>query len=599
MQKQIRNRVQLYGVAAIILALILGTLCYNFGVYPQIALPSQTSAALFKTFSSYEELKSFLLANSKTQGAFQIRGPLDNSVLNPETFGFDDKSQGSTPSYSATNIQVSGVDEADMMKTDGQYIYVLSGQNVSILRAYPPEQAEVLSRIPFEDMYPVGIFVSGDRLAVLGGKYAYPETFPFILPFAPTYRPPWVVDVKTFVKVYDISDRVHPVPLKDYKITGSYFGSRMIGDYVYFIASQPAYVYSDAVGLPMIYSPDGQKEISATEIHYTNVSDNYFQFTTFVALNMRNTTETPTYMTLMLGGTSGMYVSLSNIYVTFQEWEGNTTIYRLHTADSNITCEANGTVLGHELNQFSMDEDNGYFRIATTTWMNGINRNNLYILDMNLSVVGKLEDIAPGETLDSTRFIGNRCYLSTSIVRRDPFFVINVENATNPKILGYLKIPGFTRYLHPYDEDHVIGIGKDGSNLKVSLFDVSNVSDPKNISEYKVEGSWSDSSVLSEHKAFLFEKSKDLLAIPVSVNNWSPEHYVIWQGTYVFNVTLSDGLVLRGSITHQNASTSSWDSSYWVERSLYIENVLYTISSKEIKMNSLGDLTLINELKLP
>lgn len=184
-------------------------------------------------------------------------------------------------------------------------------------------------------------------------------------------------------------------------------------------------------------------------------------------------------------------------------------------------------VEGHELNQFSMDEHGDYFRIATTTWAS---KNNLYVLDMNLSQVGNLTDFAPpGETMDSARFIGNRCYLSTSTPRKDPFFVIDVENASEPKILGNLSIPGFTRYLHPYDDDHVIGIGIDGSNVKITLFDVSDVGSPINMSEYKFNGVWSETPVLTEHKAFLLDKLKELLVIPVSIklDSYSSSS---WQG---------------------------------------------------------------------
>jgi uncharacterized secreted protein with C-terminal beta-propeller domain len=243
-----------------------------------------------------------------------------------------------------------------------------------------------------------------------------------------------------------------------------------------------------------------------------------------------------------------------------------------------------------------MDEYGDYFRIATATWSNGTLETNLYVLDMNLTIVGKLEGIAPNETLDSARFIENRCYLSTSVIRKDPFFVIDVENATDPKILGYLKIPGFTRYIHPYDADHVIGVGKDGSNVKVSLFDVTNVSAPTRISEFTVEGFWSDALVLTDHKAFLFEYSKNLLAIPVTIGQQDLQQYWIWQGLYVFDITLGDGLVLRGSITHQEYGADYWDSSYQVKRSLYIENVLYTVSDRKMKLNSLEDLTLLREI---
>jgi len=600
MQKEIKKRASLYGVAAILLAIMLTALCYNFGVFPGFGPPIQPSPkpsfAFLETFSSYEELRSYLLANSKNQGPFPFYGPSDFQLIGPRIEGFSTSAE-SAPSlrlYSTTNIQVAGVDEADIVKTDGEHIYLVSGNSVYILKAYPAEEAKLLSKIAFDDMYPAGIFVSGDRLAVLGCKYTvnYP-VFPW------SYYQGFTVDIKTFLNVYNISDKEKPAFLSDFMISGSYFSSRMIGDYVYFVVSQPAYIIYDTVILPKIYSRDGIKEISASEIHYANASDNYYLYTTIVALNMQNTTEEPNHETIMLGGTSSMYVSLNNIYITFPEPDEQTSIYRIRIENSTINCEAHGKVLGRELNQFSMDEYNDHFRIATTTRVNGNPENNLYALDMNLSLVGSLENFAPpGETMDSARFIGNRCYLSTSTPRKDPFFVIDVENASEPKVLGNLSIPGFTRYLHPYDENHVIGIGIDGRNAKITLFDASNVTAPKNITEYKIEGYWSDTLVLTEHKAFLFDKSKELLVIPVSItfDYYSTSH---WQGAYIFNITLSYGLVLRGNVTHLEDGMNGWESDHWVKRALYIEDVLYTLSDKKIKMNNLEDLSLIKEIPIP
>jgi len=588
MQKEIKKRAQIYAVAAVLLAMVLGTLCYNLGVIPQEH--GSPSSGFLRTFASYEELRSFLAANSGTQGPFPFLGQWDVRFMGPLVQGFAETAE-SLKIYSTTNIQVEGVDEADIVKTDGEHLYLVSGSNVFILKAYPAEEAEVLSKLTFNDTYLVGIFVNmnGDRLAVLGCRYLFPSL---------DYYRSFVVDVKTFVNVYDISNKTNPASLTNFTISGSYFSSRMIGDYVYFVVSQPAYVIYDTVILPKIYLKDGIKEIRASEIHYSNISDEYYQYTTIVALNMQDTAEEPTYETIMMGGTSSMYVSLNNIYVTFPELDGNTTIYRLRIENNVINPEAKGTVQGRELNQFSMDEYDNHFRIATTKWVNGTPQNNLYILDTNLSLVGRLEDFAPpGETMDSARFIGNRCYLSTSTPRKDPFFVIDVENASEPKILGNLSIPGFTRYLHPYDEDHVIGIGIDGGNVKITLFDVSDVSAPINMSEYKIESAWSNTPALTQHKAFLFDELKDLLAIPVEIQYYGLDKYSLWQGVYVFNITLIDGLILRGNVTHQE-STEYWDYGCWVERALYIENVLYTVSAKKVKMNSLEDLGEINEVQL-
>lgn len=594
MQKEINKRVQIYGAAAVLLALVLGALCHNFGLiqteFQNSTQTVQPSTQFLKTFSSRDELRNFLVSNAETQGVFPFYGPLDIKVFStaPATLEPSPEFYVRSSDFSTTNVQVAGVDEADIVKTDGEHIYLIANNTILIMKAYPPNQAQMLSKITFADAYPAGIFISsdGDKCAVLGSKYTLPQV---------RYPYPYYVDIKTFIRVYDISDKTNPVLKRDYTMSGSYFNSRMIGEYVYAVISQPAYIIYDTVILPKIYSKNGIREIEASQIYYSNVSDEYYTFTTVTSLNILNDTEEPNTLTIMMGGTSNLYVSLKNVYITFHELSQQTSVYRIRIENRTIKWEAKGNVSGRELNQFSMDEHNNYFRIATTTFANGTTQNNLYVLDMNLSVVGNLTNIAPDEAIDSARFIGNRCYLATSVARKDPFFVIDVENPSTPKVLGYLKIPGFTRYLHPYDETHIIGIGRDENNsVKISIFDVSNVHSPIEIDKYTVPGAWSDTLVLEDHKAFLFDKAKELLAIPVSIY----DHYKgsVWQGDYVFKITSNCRLILRGSISHQETGISEWDSSYWVKRTLFIENVLYTVSDKKIKINSLEDLSLIKEL---
>ena len=167
-----------------------------------------------------------------------------------------------------------------------------------------------------------------------------------------------------------------------------------------------------------------------------------------------------------------------------------------------------------------------------------------------------------------------------------------------------MKIPGFSGYLHPYNENHIIGIGKQDNNVKLSLFNVTNVTAPTETAKFIVSGDWSDSTVLTDHRAFLFDESKQLLVLPVSIGFFKVkdnEYYTTnyWQGAYVFNITLSDGFALRGNVTHQENGVGGWESSYRVKRALYIENVLYTMSDKRIKVNSLEDLALLREIELP
>ncbi|HPC28091.1 MAG TPA: beta-propeller domain-containing protein, partial [Candidatus Methanomethylicus sp.] len=169
------------------------------------------------------------------------------------------------------------------------------------------------------------------------------------------------------------------------------------------------------------------------------------------------------------------------------------------------------------------------------------------------------------------------------------------SSPTAPEIIGILKIPGYSSYLHPLGDSYVIGVGKEGSNLKLSLFDVSNVSEPREVAKFQLDYAYSDSEALNDHKAFLFDEQKGLLVLPVSWN--SGRDWTYSQGAYVFNLTVDGGFVLKGVVNHQlNTNTSSWD--YAVRRSLYIGNTLYTLSSEKLVMNDLASLALINVVEL-
>ncbi len=573
-----------------------------------------SSLSPLKRFSSYEELKSFLEASSQAHPGYWS--------FPSQTFGLrapamERSASGSNvPDYSTTNIQVEGVDEADVVKTDGEYIYVVSNKSVIIAKAYPAEEAEVISKIDLDGTIN-GVFINGDRLAVFEdeGYRVYEKS---------TYETP-----RTFIRVYDISDRTNPIQARNVSLDGYYFNSRMIDDYVYVVITEPAYCKDDEVALPKIYSKDGVEEIPATEIHYSDIPDYSYAYTTIVAVNVKNDDEEPTLEPFLLGATSNIYVSVNNIYITFPKNE-KTLIYRIHIEGSQIGSAASGEVPGWVLNQFSMDEHDGCFRIATTTghvwrtWGEASSKNHVYVLDMNLDIVGRLEDLAPGETIYSARFMGDRCYLVT-FKKVDPLFVIDLEDPGNPRVLGQLKITGYSDYLHPYDENHIIGIGKETEaadegdfawyqGVKISLFDVSDVENPKEIDKYEVGDRGTDSPILRDHKALLFDKSKNLLVIPVLVAEIDEEKYpgevrpnthgdYVWQGAYVFDISLDEELVLKGRITHLEDDNDLMKSGYYfsspysVKRSLYIDNVLYTISDKKIKMNSLENLEEINEVE--
>jgi inhibitor of cysteine peptidase len=548
-----------------------------------------------KKFSSYEEMKVFVKARLQRRYSFYAESAMKpNSGTLRAEWGLESYTKSTIPDYSATNIQVEGVDEADIVKTDGKYIYLISDQNVIILRAYPPEEAEILSQIRFNATIK-GAFINGNKLAV------------------------FEQGSETLVRIYDVSDKENPTSKRVVSVNGSYFNSRMIGDYMYAVITQSVY-HNGEISLPIICSNSYVETVDASEIYYSDIPDYSYGFATIVSVNMQNDEEEPTYKTFLLGQTNEMYVSLHNIYITFPQ-NGDTLIYRFHIEGNAIESAASGGVQGYILNQFSMDEHNGYFRIATTAGRT----NHVYVLDMDMNLVGGLEGLAPGETIHSARFMGDRCYLVT-FQKIDPLFVIDLEDPFYPNVLGELKITGYSDYLHPYDENHIIGIGKETieakmgnfawfQGVKISLFDVSNVENPMEFSKYEIGDRGTDSPVLRDHRAFLFDKTRSLLVIPVLVAEINEENYpngvppnrsgsYVWQGAYVFNVTLEQGLTFRGGITHLEddsylLSHYYSQSHYSIQRSLYIGNVLYTISNRKIKLNLLSDLSLVNEIELP
>ena len=231
-----------------------------------------------------------------------------------------------------------------------------------------------------------------------------------------------------------------------------------------------------------------------------------------------------------------------------------------------------------------------------------------------------------GESIYSARFIGNRAYLVT-FKKIDPLFVLDLSVPSAPAVLGQLKIPGYSDYLHPYDETHLIGLGKDaqaaeGENrdfawyqgVKLSLFDVSDVAHPKEVASYGIGDRGTDSYALQDHKAFLFSKEKGLLAIPVLLAKIDPLKYpkgvdagaygdYVFQGEYVFDVSLDSGFTLKGTVSHTDSGDLAKSGYYWyssssVKRALYMDSTLYTVSDMFVKANDLSTLGAISSLQI-
>lgn len=592
--------------------------------------PEASLAGGLQRFASNHEMESFLATAPAYPGYWYLND--QGGILR---FGTEDSlaAAESTPDYSQTNIQVEGVDEADIVKTDGRYIYLAVDNRLIIALAHPPGEARVVWERKLDGTIQ-GLFISGDSLAVLQSDG---QVYATGLRWGLAEEGLAGGSDQTSIRVYDVTDREHPDLERELSVDGYYVSARMIGSYVYLIASGSVWRTEDSVGLPRIDGGDGTVQIRAEEIWHSEMPDSGYCFTTIMSVNVTDSDEEARHETLLVGSASTVYVSPENIYVTFPDWSGasgKTSIQRIHIDQGQIAYHATGEVPGSLLNQFSMDESGGYLRVATTDWNWAAEAsstaprqdNNVYVLDQALDIFGRLENVAPNETIHAARFMGQRCYLVT-FEQTDPLFVIDLTDPGHPQVLGELVMPGYSDYLHPFDETHLIGIGMLGSSVKISLYDVTDPAHPGQMSTYLVGGansqSWSYTPVLNDHRAFLFDRERGLLVLPVTIESWDyaapsgPEPVeggvavssaypgYSWQGAYVFDVSLDGGLELGGRISHRSSETGgSPDTDYGlyhgsaIERSLYIGDVLYTISYQQIGMNDLETLAEIGEISL-
>lgn len=554
-------------------------------------------------------------------------------------------SSSNTKDYSTTNIQVENVDEADIVKTDGDYIYSISEDNVIITDVKDPKQPKVVAIIQSEDDdIPEDIILYKDKLVVISAKGNQ------------TQRYYYNNRMNTVVKIYNITSREKPVLTKSYEMYEPYYTSRCIDNVLYVISSGNLRKEDDKIVVG--YNEDNmEKEMSIDKIKYLkdvkttkqtlistvdlnnetadikldsylmNISNAYVSENAIYLLNQRYSNDTKMPISLLFG-LKGVF-GLEDYYEMYAESGYYTKIYKFDIKE-NVEYKAKTKVKGKTINQYSLDEKDNHLRIA----LYDNDGSRVAIFDEDLKQIGISDNVAKGEKMYSSRFIGDKVYFVT-YKTIDPLFVMDLSNETKPKVLGKLKIPGYSTYLHPYDENHIIGIGMEtkeiinrNSNgkvisttakvvgMKMALFDVSNVNSPVQISSVVIGDSRTTSAILTNPKALLFSKEKSLIAIPV--NNYSQDFEVTSsnnyetminnytkyskpynaEGYFVYNINVQDGFKLKGVITHEKTNATYYYSNSKLLRGLYIDNNLYTVSETMIKVNELDSLKAVGELKL-
>ena len=583
--------------------------------------------------------------------------------------GSDESGSNSGPSdYSTTNVQEEGVDEIDLVKSDGQYIYVAQDKGVHIVDSWPVEESHKLATINLEG-WARGLFLKEDKLVVF--EHIYNNGIDGFNSYG-----------NIRINVIDISDRSNPAILKQIDIDGYLADGRMIGEDVYAVvnhwSSLPQelweLVYNSSIELPEVNwnlsdeeleADIAQKRAEATEmlrepiqelaqnvdideilpkwrlgseqeVESIHSCENLYrpsqvsQFNVLSLVHLDLEEDTANAQGLLSEGWT-IYASQENLYVAqsgqwwwwgFGDTDMNSHIHKFSlNAGEEPSYSASGSVPGWLYDQFAMSEYEGHLRVASTDfdWWSGSSDNdndagnNITILRDDakgtLRETGSIHGIAPGERIFASRMMGHRGYMVT-FRQVDPLYTLDLSDPTDPHVVGELKIPGYSAYLHPINENYLLAVGMDGEDdgtlngLAINLFDVSDFSDPKLKYQHTLNSEgWSWSESLWDHHAFTFHR--DVLSIPAySWNYDNEEGYEYFSGIMSFAIDAESGIEEIGRVDHSSLISGSeclyenWYGEYYegcdawyyrpyVRRSLYIEDNVFSLSNYGLKVTDL------------
>ncbi|MBN2451788.1 MAG: beta-propeller domain-containing protein [Lentisphaeria bacterium] len=577
--------------------------------------------------------------------------------------------------YSETNVQVAGVDEGDLVKTDGDVIYAISRNRLAVIRALgdaddsgTPAGLELLAlkQLDVPGFHASELYLHGNLLVVVGMAYDFHWILPPIDPIildgvvlnGDGTKMMWYVQPmsRTVALVFDVSEPEQTTQIRRIELEGSFLASRRIGDTLYLLAR--AYPSLEAVAetsrrnagpglVPRVSdSLDGGdfEDLPARAVY--RLLDSFEAAYLVIGVLDLSDPAGAFGTQAFLGAGNTVYASKDSLYVASSSWywrpilmaepgtpdgvnRESTTVYRFALNGMEVTFVGAGEVPGRVLNSFSMDEHEGVFRIATTShanfWTEEVSSNAIYALDAELKPLGQITGLAPGERIYAARFLGPRCYLVT-FEQIDPLFVIGLDDPSAPEVLGELKIPGYSSYLHPVDATHLIGFGKDVTlvetywapdgtpyeqGLKLSLFDVADAAHPLELDTEIIGVRGSYSEALYNHHAFLYAPERRYLAFPCTVREYldgtaPPEPWqmgdFVFQGVLAYSVTPEGRFEKLGGVTHIEDYTSLlWDAppGRSVQRALLIGDVLHTLSESRVMASTADTLEELDAVEIP
>jgi uncharacterized secreted protein with C-terminal beta-propeller domain len=577
---------------------------------------------------------------------------------------------GGPSDFTTTNTQEEGVDEVDLVKTDGKYLYIAQDRDLHIVKSWPVEDSEKLSTLALEG-WVTGLFLKGDKVVV----FHHPESARDGMSWG------------TRITVVDVKDRSEPKIEREIDVEGYMADGRMIDGDVYVVFNHwlelPYEAWELLDGRIALPEMDYELEGEALEAHREKVraeareilrphvdklvrdmdladvlpqwrdakagkdaepelmhgcSDLYHPkgLAQHGALSIVNLDVDDGDLSAagILSNGWQLYASKENVYVAQNSgwwWWGSvepevvTHIHKFELKkDGEPAYTASGEVSGWAYDQFAFSEYDGHLRVATTDqaawWRWGMEEdadrpepaNNVFVMKQDgatLDIVGEIRGIAPNERIFATRFFGDVGYMVT-FEQIDPLFTLDLKNPEKPKVVGELKIPGYSAYLHPMSEGYLLAVGMDGddegnlSGLAFNVFDVRDLKNPTLAHQYTVEGSdWSWSEALWDHHAFTYHR--DVLSVPMY--SWYDDRGDDgWFSGIISLKATEDGISEIGRIDHRSLVRDSeclyarwydWEDSvcdydYWyasVRRSVYIEDNLFSISNYGVRVTDLNN----------
>jgi uncharacterized secreted protein with C-terminal beta-propeller domain len=578
----------------------------------------------------------------------------------PTSGGSGNGSGGGGPTQgTGTNNQVSGVDEADFVKNDGQYLYLAQNGALRIVDAWPADQAHTVSTTPLEGTMRK-LFVDGDKAlvyAALGQNdnnyYQRDCTYGYDCDFSGD-------GTNTRLYMFDISNRAAPVLERQIDLTGSLIAARRVGTAVHTVVTSAANLFpdldyypdtnlcdysSEKPGLAAILRAQSaydqlreqnRQRILATDVSvhlptvvdsaettestgatcdslYASAMHDGSSYTSIVSVDM--THPGPVKTATVISRAGAVYASADALYIAVaHSWtEGDlSTIHKFRISDiaGQTKYLASGSVHGRALNQFALDEQDGYLRIATTDGHAPDPAAVSYMTVLaeqhdDLVTVGEIGGIAPSEDIRSVRFDGNRAFVVT-FKKTDPLFAFDLSNPTAPQKLGELKIPGFSTYMHMLDDTHLLTIGYDADDhdsfayfdgIMLQIFDVSDMTAPALSHKFVIGTRGSSSEALTNHLAFTWYPEESLLALPMTVCEGGDDgtygDTMSFNGLMVFDASVPAGFAEHGRVAHAVApgiTCGNWwsNAESTVKRSLFLDNFVYSISDTELKVRDIG-----------